>query len=166
MSGFGIRGGQIRDDTITGEEVNEDSLILPQAYHSSGNHNSTSIEYLAIPGRNGWNTSFLKNEHQLIAPYNGMVTKVLLRPTTGDAGVAKFQIRTNQDGNTTAAGATNVQLVEHDIYATVSEGTAELVLATPTPITKGHAFCFGIEKSGTNYGVTDAVIIIEWDLGS
>ena len=41
MSGR-IRGTQIRDDSVTGDDVDESTLILPQAYHSSGNHNSES----------------------------------------------------------------------------------------------------------------------------
>jgi hypothetical protein len=37
----------------------------------------------------------------------------------------------------------------------------------PAPIPKGHAFSFAILKAaGSGYGITDAVIIIEWDLSS
>jgi hypothetical protein len=171
MSGR-IRGAQIKDDSVTGDDVNESTLILPQAYHSSGDHNSTSIVYLAIPGRNGWSTNFLKREHQLIAPYDGTVTKVLIRPQTGDSlNGAYFQVRTNEDGNTCEDGEDGVVTTTKLCTLPTSEGTTEVVLNPATgeqaPIPKGHAFCFALLKlTGGGYRYTDAVIVIEWDLSS
>jgi hypothetical protein len=171
MSGVkgGIRGAQIKDDSLTGADINEGTLILPQSYHSSGNHDSiNAIEYLALPGRNGWTTTFLKREMQLIAPYDGSVTKLFLRPTTGDnTNATDFQVRTNGNGYEAKNGATNVVTTTNLITAGISEGTTELVLETPAPIPKGHAFSFGLLKmAGSGYGITDAVIVIEWDLSS
>jgi hypothetical protein len=165
----GIRGAQVKDDSLTGDDIAESTLILPQAYHSSGNHDSiNAIEYLALPGRNGWTTTFLKREMQLIAPYDGSVTKVFLRPTTGDdINASEFQVRTNGNGYEAKNGATNVVTTINTITLGISEGTTETVLSTPAVIPKGHAFSFGILKSaGSGYGITDAVIVIEWDLSS
>ena len=164
----GIRGAQVKDDSLTGEDIKESTLVMPQSYHSSGNQTSTSVTYLAMPGRNGWSTNFLKREMQLIAPYDGVVTKVFLRPTTGDAtNTCLFQVRTNGDGNEAENGATNVVTTTDMMTIDIDEGTTEVVLSTPASIPKGHAFSFAIWKqSGTGYGITDAVIIIEWDLSS
>ena len=173
----GIRGEQVKDDSLTGADIAESTLILPQAYHSSGNHDSiNAIEYLALPGRNGWTTTFLKREMQLIAPYNGRVTKAFFRPTTGDASnVCFFQVRTNGDGYEAKNGATNVVTTSNSITLGISEGTTEIIFPeydedTDTgqaPIPKGHAFSFGLLKMvGSGYGITDAVIIIEWDLST
>ena len=163
-----IRGGQIRDDSITGDDVNESTLILPQTYHASGNHNSLSVVYIAIPGRNGWCTSFVKNQFQLVAPWDGIVTKVFLRPTIGDGNATCFfQVRTNGDGNEAKDGATNVVTTTDEATVGVDEGTTEIVLSTPAPIPKGHAFSFAIFKpSAGSYGITNATIVIEWDLST
>ena len=174
MSGVkgGIRGAQVKDDSLTGADIDETTLILPQAYHSSGNHTSTSVVYLALPGRNGWSTTFLKREMQLIAPYEGSVTKLFLRPTTGDnVNAAVFQVRTNGNGYQAKDGATNVVTTGNSITANISEGTTEVdftvVGATPAQIPKGHAFSFAILKAvGAGYGITDAVVVIEWDLST
>ena len=173
MSGR-IRGTQIRDDSVTGDDVDESTLVMPMAYHSSGNQTSTNVTYLALPGRNGWSTTFLKREIQLIAPYNGTVTKVFLRPTTGDSSNASyFQVRTNGDGEPARDGENNVVTTTNIMTVGVDEGTTEVVFESPgtgggpAPIPKGHAFSFAILKAaGSGYGITDAVIIIEWDLSS
>ena len=163
-----IRGGQVKDDSLTGADIAENTLILPQTYHASGNHNSTSVVYIAIPGRNGWSTSFVKNQFQLVAPWDGAVTKVFLRPTTGDSNnTCIFQVRTNGDGNEAKDGATNVVTTSDMATVGVDEGTTEIVLSTPAPIPKGHAFSFAIFKaSAGSYGITNATILIEWDLST
>jgi hypothetical protein len=171
MSGVrgGIRGEQVRDDSLTGQDINESTLILPQVYHASGNSGNTSnVTYIAIPGRNGWSTTFSKAQMQLVAPYDGKVTKVFLRPTTGDSSnTCLFQVRTNGDGNLAKEGETNVQITEAVMIAAVDEGTAELIMPTPASIPEGHAFSFAIKKgAGLGYGITDVTIIIEWDLSS
>jgi hypothetical protein len=164
----GIRGDQVKDDSLTGADINETTLILPQSYHSSGNQTSTSLTYLALPGRNGWSTSFTKSNMQLIAPYDGAVTKVFLRPTTGDnTNDCFFQVRTNGTANTCEDGQPGVVMTDNQISVPDSRLTAEITLAAPPSIPKGHAFCFAILKElGAGYGITDAVIIIEWDLST
>ncbi len=166
-SSAGIDGTQIRDDSVTGDDVDEFTLKIPQAYHSSGDHSSASIVYLALPGRNGWSASFSKANHQLVAPFNGMVIKVLLRPTTGDnINACIFQVRTNYE-NIAENGEPNVVQIDNSITASTSEGTTEFICNPPVSITKGHAFSFAILKgSGTGYGITDATIVVEWDLST
>ena len=170
----GIRGEQVKDDSLTGKDINESTLIMPYPYASSGNQTSTSLVYLALPGRNGWSTSFSKANHQLIAPYDGSVTKVFLRPTTGDnVNACLFQVRTNGDGELAKNLEASVVTTSNWLLAGDDEGTTEFILEGdddndgPAPIPKGHAFSFGILKmSGSGYGITDAVMIVEWDLST
>ena len=169
----GIRGTQVKDDSLTGDDINESTLIMPQTYHASGNSgNSNNPYYIAIPGRNGWSNTFTKAQMQLVAPYYGIVTKVFFRPTAADPNSADyFQVRTNGDGNEAKDGATDVVTTSNMATVGVDEGTTELdftvVGATPAPIPKGHAFSFAIFKgSPGSYGITNATIVIEWDLST
>ena len=177
MSGVrgGIRGEQVKDDSLTGQDINESTLVVPQAYHASGNHgNSHNVTYIAIPGRNGWSTTFTKAQMQLVAPYDGMVTKVFLRPTVGHVDEACFfQVRTCGDGQTCEGDGAAITVTTNTITADVDRGTTGVVFDSgetgdgPVPIPKGHAFCFALRKlEGDGYGITDATIIIEWDLST
>lgn len=165
MSG-GVKGEQIRDDSVTGADVNESTLILPQFYHASGNVGSSGTPtYIATPGRNGWNTSFQVNEHQLIAPHDGTVTKILVRPTTASGDAGSFNIYTNSSsGSAIAAGAHPV--ISIDLSYGGDAETVEIILPTPAPIAKGDAYCFAIEKPAPGYGITNVVIAVEWDLST
>ena len=167
--GGGIRGAQVKDDSLTGDDINESTLIMPQTYHASGNSgNSNNPYYIAIPGRNGWSNTFTKAQMQLVAPYDGIVTKVFFRPTAADPNsAAYFQVRTNGDGQEAKSGQSQTVTTTNMMTLDVDEGTTEVVLSTPAPIAKGHAFSFAVWKpSGTGYGITDVTIIIEWDLST
>jgi len=165
--GTEIKGKQIKDDTITGDDVNESTLVLPQMYHSSGDHNSNSIVYISMPGRNNWSGSFLTRQHQQIAPYDGKVVKYMIRTANGDSSNSVMvQLRTNSNGNTIENGQPNSTISDSTISCPNANETVEFVPSTPPSITKGHVFGFSLVKNGTNYRNTNFVAVIEWDLGS
>ena len=169
--GTQIKGKQIKDDTITGDDVNESTLILPQMYHSSADYTGNAITYVSMPGRNNWSGSFLTRQHQQIAPFDGKVAKVMLRPTNGDvSNSVMVQLRTNINGHTIENGATNPEYSITDFTLTCANNhsTVEFTVADNQGfITKGHAFGFSLLKnSGGNFGHTNFVAVIEWDLGS
>tara|TARA_B100000287_G_scaffold131019_1_gene123184 strand:- start:36 stop:542 length:507 start_codon:yes stop_codon:yes gene_type:complete len=168
---MGITGKQIRNDTVTGDDVNESTLVLPQVYHSSAdyNNNNNAIVYISMPGRNNWTTGFTTRQHQMIAPYDGKVVKFMLRPTTGDgSNNVTVQLRTNPAGNTVEndPGNTDLSMAEFQFLCANNHATVTFTPSTPPSITKGHAFGFALKKSGTQYGHTNFVAVIEWDLGS
>ena len=166
---MGITGKQIRDGTITGDDVNESTLILPQMYHSSADYTTSGITYVSMPGRNNWMTSFTTRQHQQIAPFDGKVTKVMLRPTNGDASnPVMVQLRTNINGNTIENPTSGGSITDFTLTCANNHSTAEFTVADNQGfITKGHAFGFSLLKnSGGNFGHTNFVAVIEWDLSS
>ena len=77
---MGIRGGQIRDDTITGEEVNEDTLILTYPFNAKYTAIDTAnIQYVRWASA-GSNTSPGVN-NKFIVPADGALKSVLVRST-------------------------------------------------------------------------------------
>ena len=166
--GTEIKGKQIKDETITGDDVNESTLVLPQMYHSSADYTSNSIIYVSMPGRNNWQSSFTTRQHQQIAPYDGKLIKVSIRPTNGDASNSVMvQLRTNSNGNTIENGQPNATITDFTLTCANNHSTVEFIPSTPPSITKGHAFGFSLLKnSGSNFGHTNFVAVIEWDLGS
>ena len=167
--GTQIKGKQIKDDSITGDDVNESTLILPQMYHSSADYTGSAITYIAMPGRNNWSGSFLTRQHQQIAPFDGKLTKVMLRPTNGDASNSVMvQLRTNSNGNTIENGQQNATITDFTFTCANNHSTVEFAVADNQGfITKGHVFGFSLLKnSGGNFGHTNFVAVIEWDLGS
>lgn len=80
MSGMGIRGGQIRDDTITGEEINEDTLVLTYPFNAKYTATSSSALVYIKWRTMGSNTSPGVN-NKFIAPADGVLKSVLVRST-------------------------------------------------------------------------------------
>ncbi len=116
-----------------------------------------------MPGRNNWLRTFTVRQHQLIAPYNGTVTKFMIRPSVGDASDPVIvQVRTSGDGGTVENGI----VTNHSMLCSRNNATVELVLATPVELTKGHAFGFSLVKNGIMYRQTNFVAVVEWDLSS
>ena len=120
-----------------------------------------------MPGRNNWITTFTARQHQQIAPYNGKLVKVMLRPANGDSNNdVTVQLRTNSDGNTVENGQ-NPTMTEFTFRCNNNHSTVTFTPSTPPSITKGHAFGFSLLKnSGGNFGHTNFVAVIEWDLSS
>lgn len=78
--GTGIKGNQIKDDTVTGDDIDESTLVLKHFLNAKYTANSTS-ELVYIKWRTmGSNTSPGVNS-KLIVPADGTLKSILLRST-------------------------------------------------------------------------------------
>ena len=114
----GIRGAQIRDDTVTGDEVDESTLILKHFFNAKYTANSTSSRIFIRPVDTG-HTSSPGVNNKFIVPSNGILKYVLIRsdstPGSTEVGFHKSSDGTEQINST----ATETQTIDLSTANTV-----------------------------------------------
>ena len=124
MARVGIDGKQISDDSVTGDDVNESTLVLPYFFHSKYTATSSNNKVWIRPKDNGSNTSPGVN-NKFVVPSNGTLKYVLVR-STHTPGSTEIGFHKSSDGtenlNSTAAEAQtiNVSTADTVVKATFS----------------------------------------------
>ena len=161
-----IRGNQILDNTITGDDVNEDTLILKyfttHKYTYTNGSDSIFVRFNAA----GSNTSGSVN-NRFVAPTSGTIHSVVLR-TDGTPGNTEIAFCKLTDGTGTFGSGTP----SADVIVNVSSSnTAYLFdfssLSSPHDITFGAGNVLGIRVNPTNnHGNVDLTVVWEFDWSS
>ena len=125
--GTGIKGSQIRDNTVTGDDIDESTLVLRHFFFAKYTATSSNNKVWIRPKDNGSNTSPGVN-NKLIVPSNGTLKYVLVR-STHTPGSTEIGFHKSSDGtenlNSTATETQTVDLSTDDtvVKATFSNST-------------------------------------------
>ena len=117
-----IHGGQIRDDTVTGDDVDESTLILKHFFNAKYTNTGGSSKIFIRPVDTGSTTSPGVN-NKFIVPSNGILKYVLIRsdstPGSTEVGFHKSSDGTEQLNST----ATETQTIDISTANTVVKAT-------------------------------------------
>ena len=117
-----IRGGQIRDDTVTGDDVDESTLVLKHFFNAKYTANSSNSKVFIRPVDTG-STSSPGVNNKFIVPSNGTLKYILIRsdstPGSTDVGFHKSSDGTEQINST----ATETQTIDLSTANTVVKAT-------------------------------------------
>ena len=122
MARTGIDGNQIKDDTVTGDDVNEGTLVLNHFFDAKYTATGGSNKEFIRPGDTGSNTTAGVN-NKFIVPSNGTLKYVLIRsdltPGSTEVGFHKSSDGTEQLNST----ATETQTIDLSTANTVVKAT-------------------------------------------
>ena len=116
MARTGINGKQITDNSITGDDVDESTLVLPFFIHCKYTATSSNNKVWIRPKDNGSNTSPGVN-NKFIVPSSGKLKYVLIR-STHTPGSTEIGFHKSSDGtenlNSTATETQTIDLSTDD----------------------------------------------------
>jgi len=114
-----IDGKQITDNSVTGDDIDESTLVLKYFFHSKYTATSSNNKVWIRPKDNGSNTSPGVN-NKFIVPSNGTLKYVLIR-STHTPGSTEIGFHKSSDGtenlNSTATETQTVDLSTDDTVA-------------------------------------------------
>ncbi len=115
---MGIKGSQIRDNTVTGDDVDESTLVLNHFFNAKYTANSSNNKVFIRPVDTG-STSSPGVNNKFIVPSNGILKYVLIRsdstPGSTEIGFHKSSDGTEQINST----ATETQTIDLSTANTV-----------------------------------------------
>lgn len=145
MARAGIDGKQITDNSVTGDDVDESTLVLPFFIHCKYTATSSNNKVWIRPKDNGSNTSPGVN-NKFVVPSNGKLKYVLIR-STHTPGSTEIGFHKSSDGtenlNSTATETQTVDLSTSDtvVKATFSNSatfTAHDIIGLSVNPTNNH----------------------------
>ena len=78
---MGIKGGQITDNTVTGDDVDESTLVLNHFFYTTYTANSSSNKVFIRPVNTG-SVAYDSVNNRFIVPSNGKIKYILIRSDT------------------------------------------------------------------------------------
>jgi len=81
MARMGIKGGQITDNTVTGDDVDESTLVLNHFFYTTYTANSSSNKVFIRPVNTG-SVAYDSVNNRFIVPSNGKIKYILIRSDT------------------------------------------------------------------------------------
>jgi len=155
-----IRGEQIKDDSITGDDVNEDTLLIKHVYRAKYSYSADTQRVFIRWGANGSNLSPGVN-NRFIMPATGKLKTVLIRsdgtPGNTEIGLHKASNGT-EDVSTTAVEtqAVNLSTANTVVTATFTDSAS---------FSTSDIICLSVNPT-SNHGNVDLTAIIEFDFSS
>jgi len=118
----GIKGSQIRDDTVTGDDVDESTLVLNHFFYTTYTANSTSSKLYVRPVNTG-SVSVSSVNNRFIVPSNGKLKYVLAR-SDATPGSTEIGFHKSSDGDQYLDDtATETQTIDLSTADTVVKAT-------------------------------------------
>ena len=124
-----IKGSQIRDDTVTGDDVDESTLVLNRFFYTTYTANSSSNKVFIRPvdvGQVSWDSV----NNRFIVPSDGKIKYVLIRSdgTNGPPGSTEIGFHKASDGDRhldedASDTATEIQTINLSTAHTVVKAT-------------------------------------------
>ena len=151
----GIKGSQIRDDTVTGDDVDESTLVLKYVYKAKYSYSADTERVFIRWGANGSNLTPGVN-NRFIMPATGKLKKVLIR-SDGTPGSTEVGLHKSSDGtediSTTAVETQTVNLSTANTVATAT-------FTNSAAFSANDIICISVNPT-SNHGNVDLTIILE-----
>ena len=95
-----IKGSQIRDDTVTGDDVDESTLVLNHFFYTTYTANSSSSKVFIRPVNTG-SVAYDSVNNRFIVPSNGKIKYILIRSDgqNGPPGSTEIGFHKASDGD-------------------------------------------------------------------
>ena len=155
MARTGIDGKQITDNSITGDDVDESTLVLKYAYKAKYSYSADTQRVFIRWGANGSNLTPGVN-NRFIMPATGKLKKVLIRsdatPGSTEVGLHKSSDGT-EDISTTAVETQTVNLSTANTVVTAT-------FTDSASFSASDIICLSVNPT-SNHGNVDLTIILE-----
>ena len=156
MSGK-IRGEQIKDDSVTGTDIDESTLVLRHVYSAKYSYSADTQRVFIRWNASGSNLSPGVN-NRFVMPATGKLKTVLIRsdgtPGSTEIGLHKASNGT-EDVSTTAVEAQTVNLSTANTVVTAT-------FTDSASFSANDIICLSVNPT-SNHGNVDLTIIIELD---
>ena len=176
MAGTQIRGKQIKDDSITGDDVNEDTLVLKyfttHKYTAEGTSNELYVRFNA-GGSNYLGDAMVNNK--FIAPADGKLKFIAIRSTNnmGTTNISIMRITNSEAAFGTRDEGSDPPTYTERAGASLETKQATVANANETYIAEfstnsfsaGHVLGIKINPSN-NHGNVDITAVWEFDWSS
>ena len=153
----GIKGSQIRDDTVTGDDVDESTLVLKYVYKAKYSYSADTQRVFIRWGANGSNLTPGVN-NRFIMPATGKLKKVLIR-SDGTPGSTEVGLHKSSDGtediSTTAVETQTVNLSTANTVATAT-------FTNSAAFSANDIICISVNPTSSHQNV-DLTIVLELD---
>ena len=157
MSTTQIRGNQIKDNTLTGDDIDESTLVLKHVLRSKYTYTSGSELIYIRWNSSGSNTSLGVN-NRFIAPATGKLKTVLIR-SDGTPGSTEVGLHKASNGTEdVSASAVETQTVNLSVANTVVTAT----FTDSAAFSANDIICISVNPT-SNHGNIDLTIILELD---
>lgn len=155
-----IRGEQIKDDSVTGADVDESTLVLRHVYRAKYSYSADTQRVFIRWGANGSNLTPGVN-NRFIMPATGKLKTVLVRsdgtPGSTEIGLHKSSNGTEDISSTAVETQTiNLSTANTVVTATFTDSAA---------FSANDIICISVNPT-SNHGNVDLTIIIEMDFSS
>jgi hypothetical protein len=155
-----IRGEQIKDDSITGDDVNEDTLLIKHVYSAKYSYSADTNQVYIRWNSAGSNTSPGVN-NRFVMPAAGKLKTVAVR---SDGTPGSTQIGLHKASNGTAdvsTSAVETQAINLSTANTVVTAT----FSDSASFSASDIICLSVNPT-SNHGNVDLTIVIEFDFSS
>ena len=150
-----IRGQQIKDDSITGVDIDESTLVLRHIYRAKYSYSADTQRVFIRWGANGSNLSPGVN-NRFIMPAAGKLKKVLIR-SDGTPGQTDIGLHKSSDGTEDiSTTAVETQAVDLSTANTVVTAT----FTDSASFSANDIICLSVDPTSTHHNV-DLTIILE-----
>ena len=155
MARTGIDGNQITDNSVTGDDVDESTLVLKYIYKAKYSYTADTQRVFIRWGANGSNVNPGVN-NRFIMPATGKLKKVLIR-SDGTPGSTEVGLHKSSDGtediSTTAVETQTVNLSTANTVATAT-------FTNSAAFSANDIICISVNPT-SNHGNVDLTIILE-----
>ena len=155
MARTGIDGRQITDDSVTGDDIDESTLVLKYIYKAKYSYTADTQRVFIRWGANGSNVNPGVN-NRFIMPATGRLKKVLIR-SDGTPGSTEIGLHKSSDGtediSTTAVETQTVNLSTANTVATAT-------FTNSAAFSANDIICISVNPT-SNHGNVDLTIILE-----
>jgi len=159
-----IKGKQIRDNTVTGDDVNEDTLILKYfTTHKYTNTSGNDEKLIKFNAAGSDNTGGSQVNNKFVAPANGKLIKIMFR-STGTPGNTELALLKITNG-TENFGSPISPVSDVSIDAATANTTYVGVFSTNNTFNAGDVLGIRINPAN-NHGNVDLTIVWEFDWNS
>ena len=152
-----IRGDQIKDDSITGSDINEDTLLIKHVYSAKYSYSADTQRVFIRWNASGSNLSPGVN-NRFVMPTTGKLKSVLIRSdgTPGSTEIGLHKASNGTEGVSTTAVETqtvNLSAANTVVTATFTNSAA---------FSANDIICLSVNPT-SNHGNVDLTVIIEFD---
>tara|TARA_B100000427_G_scaffold327201_2_gene337426 strand:+ start:855 stop:1334 length:480 start_codon:yes stop_codon:yes gene_type:complete len=155
MARTGIKGSQIRDNTVTGDDIDESTLVLKYIYKAKYSYTADTQRVFIRWGANGSNVNPGVN-NRFIMPATGKLKKVLIR-SDGTPGSTEVGLHKSSDGtediSTTAVETQTVNLSTANTVATAT-------FTNSATFSANDIICISVNPTSVHQNV-DMTIVLE-----
>ena len=141
-----IRGGQIKDDSITGQDVNEDTLVLKYFTTHKYTQNNSNPVYVRFNAGGADPLGDVMSNNKFVVPADGVLKFIAIRSTQNTMGLTAISI---------------LKLTDEQGAFGVSNGDAD-----PGPETFSEVGGASLETENININVQNKTFIVDFDSNS